>query len=136
METSNSKSLFVNDIKVCKECHRDLKPDYTEEICPACKERLLFSRVKDYIRENDVNEFQVAQHFEIPLFKVKEWIREGRIQYKELQTPTVESLHCKECGEPISFGSLCSKCLRKSNISGNALFTSPEEEERFRFLQK
>ncbi|MCI8634058.1 MAG: hypothetical protein HFJ05_00420 [Eubacterium sp.] len=136
METSNSKSLFVNDIKVCKECHRDLKPDYTEEICPACKERLLFSRVKDYIRENDVNEFQVAQHFEIPLFKVKGWIREGRIQYKELQTPTVESLHCKECGEPISFGSLCSKCLRKSNISGNALFTSPEEEERFRFLQK
>ncbi len=136
MENSNSKSLFVNDIKVCKECHRDLKPDYTEEICPACKERLLFSRVKDYIRENDVNEFQVAQHFEIPLFKVKGWIREGRIQYKELQTPTVESLHCKECGEPISFGSLCSKCLRKSNISGNALFTSPEEEERFRFLQK
>ena len=136
METSNSKSLFVNDIKVCKECHRDLKPDYTEEICPACKERLLFSRVKDYIRENDVNEFQVAQHFEIPLFKVKGWIREGRIQYKELQTPTVESLHCKECGEPISFGSLCRKCLRKSNISGNALFTSPEEEERFRFLQK
>lgn len=136
METSNSKSLFINDIKVCKECHRDLKPDYPEDICPACKERLLFSRVKDYIRENDVNEFQVAQHFEIPLFKVKGWIREGRIQYKELQTPTVESLHCKECGEPISFGSLCSKCLRKSNISGNAVFSSEEEEERFRFLQK
>ena len=136
METPNSKSLFANDIKVCKECRRDLQPNYQEDICPACKERLLFSRVKDYIRENDVNEFQVAQHFEIPLFKVKGWIREGRIQYKELQTPTVEALHCKECGEPISFGFLCSKCLRKANISGNATFISKEEEERIRFLQK
>ena len=135
MATLNSKSLFDSGIKACKECHRDLKPEYPEDTCPACKERMLFSRVKDFIRENDVTEFQVAEHFEIPLFKVKGWIREGRIQYKDVQTPTLETLHCTECGEPITFGSLCSKCLRKSNISGNA-FSSDEEDVRFRFLQK
>lgn len=136
MATHYPVSLFDADTKVCKECHRNLGKNYPGDICPACKERVLFSQVKDYIRENDVNEFEVAKHFEIPLNKVKGWIREGRIEYKELNRPTVESLHCQECGEPITFGSLCTKCLRKANISGNAATTFEDVDERFRFLQK
>ena len=135
--TQISKSLFNNEARSCKECRRDLKPEYPDDTCPACKERLLFNQVKEYIRENDVTEFQVSEHFHIPHFKVKGWIREGRIQYKDLQTPTMETLHCQECGEPITFGTLCTKCLRKSNISGNAIGKSGDEDDvRFRFLQK
>ena len=37
--------------------------------------------MKDYIRENNVNEFQVAEHFGIPLSIVKRWMRELRIEY-------------------------------------------------------
>lgn len=129
------RSLFDDDSVTCEICHRTLPKNYTDTLCPACKERELFSRVKDYIRENDVTEFQVAEHFEIPLQKVKGWIREGRIEYKDLQTPTIESMHCQECGEPIRFGNLCSKCQRKANTTGSASTTSGLDE-RFRFLQK
>ncbi len=131
-----SESLFENSVRSCKECHRDLGKDYQDEVCPACKERLLFSQVKEYIRENDVTEFDVAEHFHIPRFKVKGWIREGRIEYKELNhSEKVESLHCQECGKAITFGSLCTECLRKSNISGNALLLD-NPDEYYRFLQK
>ena len=136
MATLVSESLFSNNMRSCKECRRDLPEEYNEEVCPACKERILFSQVKEFIRENDVTEFDVAKEFEIPLFKVKGWIREGRIEYKELQQPTVKHIHCQKCGKAISFGSLCTECLRKANISGSAAFTSGEEEDRFRFLHK
>lgn len=128
--------LFSNNSKICTACYKNLPITYKEDICPPCKERLLFSRVKEYIRKNDVTEFQVAMQFDIPLQKVKEWIREGRIQYKELQVPVVESLRCQKCGEPIKFGTQCSKCLRKSNLSGSATFLSGKDDDRFHHLQK
>ncbi len=138
MATRLTESLFDNEIGTCKECRCNLPKNYTEDICPACKERILFSQVKDFIRENDVTEFDVAEHFSIPLHRVKGWIREGRIQYKELQAqPTMESLHCQNCGEAITFGSLCTKCLRQANVSGNAVYSFDQQtEERFRYLQK
>lgn len=136
MATHITESLFDSGLKTCRECRRDLPGEYTEDVCPACKERILFSQVKDFIRENDVTEFDVAKEFSIPLFKVKGWIREGRIEYKDLQQPAVKHIHCQQCGKAISFGSLCTECLRKSNISGSASFSSAEEEEKYRFLQK
>lgn len=136
MATRLTESLFDNNHKVCSECHRDLPKDYPDTTCPACKERILFSKVKDFIRANDVTEFDVAKEFDIPIFKVKGWIREGRIEYKDLQPKTMKNLHCQHCGKSISFGSLCTECLRKSNISGNAAFPFGTEEEKFRFLQK
>ena len=69
-----------SEIKSCKQCGRRLHPEYNKDICPACMEMNLFNEVKDYIRKNDVNESQVADHFGISNAKVRAWIREGRIQ--------------------------------------------------------
>ena len=52
-----------SEIKSCKQCGRRLHPEYNKDICPACMEMNLFNEVKDYIRKNDVNESQVADHF-------------------------------------------------------------------------
>lgn len=134
MATKLTQSLFDNGPKLCKDCHRILPKDYADEICPACKERELFSQVKEFIRENDVTEFDVAYHFDIPLHKVKGWIREGRIQYKDLHIPTIESLHCQQCGEPIFFGTFCPKCQRKVSSSGSTTVTTKEHDNRFRYL--
>ena len=54
-----------SEIKSCKQCGRRLHPEYNKDICPACMEMNLFNEVKDYIRKNDVNESQVADHFGI-----------------------------------------------------------------------
>ena len=110
----NPKSLF-NNLKQCKNCQRPLPLDYKEDLCPHCIESQLFYSVKEYIRENNVNEYQVAEHFGIPLKQVKSWIREGRIEYRTGESNTMMGLHCQRCGSPVNFGSQCPKCLQLMN---------------------
>ena len=82
------QDLFGN-YKYCEECKRPLPLTYKENLCPSCIEQKLFREVKEYIRENDVNEYDVAQHFHIPHMQVKKWIREGRIEYKDDHLNTI-----------------------------------------------
>lgn len=119
---SNSNPTYLFDKpNMCEVCHRMLPARYTDNLCPSCKEQALFSEVKNYIRSNDVNEYQVAEHFEIPHSLVKRWIHEGRIEYKELhntKASKLQSLHCHECGTPIRFGTLCPSCQKMKNLVG------------------
>lgn len=125
------QDLFGN-YKYCENCRRPLSLTYENNLCPGCIEQQLFHKVKEFIRENDVTEYDVALHFDIPLSRVKRWIREGRIEYKDKRLNTI-TLQCIDCGAPITFGSLCSKCLRKKNTSGySAAFTA--DSSRMRFL--
>ncbi|MBO5373070.1 MAG: hypothetical protein J6A75_10205 [Lachnospiraceae bacterium] len=130
------RSLFDDEAKLCEGCRRVLPRNFTENLCHVCKERELFSEVKEFIRANDVTEFELADYFNIPHQKVRQWIREGRIEYKELRTPKIESMLCQRCGEPIRFGNLCSKCQRQANTTGSAKIDRSNIEERIRHLQK
>lgn len=129
-------SLFDN-MKFCAVCHRSLPESYEEELCPVCQENQLFGQVREYIRANDVNEYQVAEHFDIPRRQVKKWIEEGRIEYKE-QEKHIKNLHCSVCGEPISYGSLCQKCYREKYHTKSAYATlrAVTDEDKMRFLDK
>lgn len=128
------KSLYP-DYRACEYCGRPLPLKYAESVCPACKEFSLFHEVREYIRENDVTEYDVADHFSIPLSLVKKWIREGRIEYKEKDTPSLKSTHCQRCGAAVSFGTVCPKCLKIMNASGHTATISKEENNRMRFLE-
>ena len=128
-----AKYLFEN-YKHWTICHRPLASAYHEDICPPCAEYLLFQQVKDFIRANDVNEYQVAEHFHIPLQQVKGWIREGRIQYKETNDQKV-TMHCQLCGTPVTFGTLCTKCLKAQNLSGSAALGNKTASGNMRHLQ-
>lgn len=124
-------SLFDN-IKYCDECHRILSKDFKGDICPACADRQLFTKVKDFIRSNDVTEYDVSEHFHIPLSRVKSWIREGRIEYKDLNLQTLPSLHCQKCGASITFGTLCAKCLRMTGVKGSSTTINLGDEGHIR----
>lgn len=126
------------DYKYCEFCMSPIPRNQEIPYCVACQEKIIFLKVKDYIRENDVNEFQVAEHFGIPLRLVKEWIREGRIEYKktpEDQKTINNNMRCVKCGEPITFGTVCTKCLRSlsKNIHGYDM-QKVHEDDRMRFL--
>ena len=87
--------------KYCEFCGRTLPKHYEGTLCPTCQEAQLFRNVRDYIRANTVNEYEVAEHFHIPLRQIKEWIREGRIEYREVDTAsTISGMHCQRCGAP------------------------------------
>lgn len=123
------------DKRTCPQCGRYLNDTYQEELCPACIEINLFSEVKDYIRENDVRENDVAEHFNIPLGKVRGWIREGRIQYRGKDGKTLSGVHCQICGKPIDFGTLCAECHRLQNLQV-VVKKYDEEKSAMRFLGK
>lgn len=67
--------------KYCEHCGQPIPRSSEFACCSSCQDTILFHAVKDYIRENNVNEFQVAEHFGIPLSIVKRWMRELRIEY-------------------------------------------------------
>lgn len=114
LETKKMERKLDGDVHECKQCGRILNKVYKEDICPECKDMNLFAEVKDYIRENDVKEVDVAEHFQIPVTKVRRWIKEGRIQYKEGENIT--SLHCQICGKSIDFGAVCPECRKKNGL--------------------
>ncbi|MBR4026122.1 MAG: hypothetical protein IKJ01_01005 [Lachnospiraceae bacterium] len=127
--------LFAN-YKECTFCHRVLPKNYPDDCCPSCLEAQLFSHVKEFIRNSDVNEYQVAEHFGIPIRQVKNWIKDGRIEYTDkVATGVISGVYCQNCGAPISFGSLCPKCTKQKN--NNVHGYNPQsinEVSRMRFL--
>lgn len=121
LDTIDTKNTI--NYKYCEFCGAPIPRGLESNCCDKCRERVLFQEVKEYIRANDVNEFQVAAHFNIPLRMVKAWIQEGRIEYKtvpEGKRTLNSNLRCEKCGAPVTFGTLCTKCLRSltKNIHG------------------
>lgn len=91
--------------------------------------------MRDYIRANTVNEYEVAEHFHIPLRQIKEWIREGRIEYREVDTAsTISGMHCQRCGAPVSFGTLCPNCLKLMNTQGRSVAPAISPDSRMHYL--
>ncbi|SEL37682.1 MULTISPECIES: hypothetical protein [unclassified Butyrivibrio] len=128
-------------VRVCKNCGRKLLHGVEGDLCPLCAEQELFCDVRDYIRANDVRDYEVAQHFNIPLSKVKNWIKQGRIQYKD--DPSMKQVlmgnYCQVCGSPTNFGTICPKCMKerkKSQQIGVAIGQpKPEGSNKMRFME-
>lgn len=127
-------NALFNNYKYCEDCGKPLPLTYKNSRCPFCIEQKLFHDVRDYIRENDVTEYQVSEHFNIPLHLVKKWIKEGRIEYKDMGIGSLMSNHCERCGAPVTFGTLCAKCLKLMNTSGHSA-TQQLEPSHMRFLE-
>lgn len=133
--TSYSGRLF-GEYKECEICHKPLPYAYEETICPNCLDIQLFHDVKDFIRAHDVNEYQVAEHFQIPLYKVKEWIKEGRIEYKLNPDGSITNVRCQQCGAPVSFGTLCPKCLKASKARHGYEVRELDTNHKMRYANK
>lgn len=136
----DKQANLFSDLKQCEICGRPLPKTLEDNLCTHCKETQLFQDVKDYIRAYDVNEYMVAEQFKIPLKKVKGWIKEGRIEYKDQEAQkTIEGLHCQKCGVQISFGTLCTKCMKFQNGAKgyeNRILTPGSNNNKMRFLDK
>ena len=86
---STNRRLDLNELerqnsiqhKYCEHCGQPIPRSSEFACCASCQETILFAAVRSYIRENNVNEFQVADHFGIPLRLVKRWMKELRIEY-------------------------------------------------------
>lgn len=128
---------LMGKYKQCEFCGRPLPLHFEQNLCPRCQEEHLFHEVKEFICSNTVNEYEVADHFGIPLKQVKQWIREGRIEYHtENSTGTINNIRCQRCGVPVSFGTLCPKCLKLLNSSQGSAVATPNADTRMHYLDQ
>ncbi len=68
--------------RICEKCGHILPGSYKESLCRTCKEEALYKQVKEYIQNHSVTEFEVAQHFQLPLSTIRRWVADGRIEYR------------------------------------------------------
>ena len=141
MKSRKSEHKNSTQYKLCTFCSAPIPRHSEDPYCTRCRERVLFLNVKDFIRENDVNEFEVAAHFGIPLKTVKDWIKEGRIEYKKTSMGARainNKLRCESCGSSVSFGTICPKCLKemKQTTRGFVVNQPRKDDDRMRFLNK
>ena len=122
--------------KSCSMCGRSMPITYERDYCPACEDNALFKEVREYIRNHDVTEFELAEIFNISQNKVRAWIKEGRIEYSTGDNKMVNT-YCQRCGAPVTFGTLCTDCMRLMNSNKEISYISPRskrDKERMRFL--
>jgi hypothetical protein len=98
--------------KACQICGKRLPGSYEGDECSECRERKLFFEVRDFIWNNEVSEVQLAQAFDIPQRKIRQWINEGKIQLGGGNCGQSVYGHCARCGEPLDYGNYCPTCLR------------------------
>ena len=66
LDRKDFKKKLDENVHECAQCGRILNKVYKDDLCPECKDLNLFAEVKDYIRENDVKEIDVAEHSVCP----------------------------------------------------------------------
>ena len=140
-ENPRRKESDSSNYKYCQYCGTTMPVTVKYPYCDSCREIILFQKVKDFIRENDVNEFQVAAQFGLPLRTVKGWIKEGRIEYKETAAGAKalnNKLKCERCGAPVTFGTVCPKCLKamNNNVKGYGMQQTAQGDDRMFFLDE
>ena len=69
--------------RTCAKCGKPIARGTNGDLCPICEDAIIYPKVREYIEKNTVTEVEVAEHFDIPLSKVKEWIADGRLTYRE-----------------------------------------------------
>ena len=108
------KELFDSGIKKCTSCNCFLPEGFVGDLCPRCEESELFAEVKEYIRKNNVTEWDVAEKFHISRRKVRNWISQGRIEYRLDGEEHFGRMYerCELCGNPIPFGEVCPNCAK------------------------
>lgn len=123
--------------KSCTMCGKAMPREYEKDHCPACEDNVLFKEVREYIRTHKVTEFELAEVFHISQSKVRKWIRDGRIEYAADEKKMMNT-KCQRCGAQITFGTLCSDCMRVMNGGKeiSLVAAGKSENSRMRFLSE
>lgn len=98
------------DIRNCSNCGRVYVYN-SFNVCPRCRkhEEKDFQKVKKYIDENqDANTSEVSEETEVPVRKIIDFLKEGRLEIKNEDNAI---LSCEKCGKSIRTGRFCDKCI-------------------------
>ncbi|NLY42399.1 MAG: MerR family transcriptional regulator [Clostridiaceae bacterium] len=135
------------NMKNCARCGKLFTHIAGPPLCVKCREEdeKDFKKVKEYLYEHrGATVTEVATDLDIPVARLKRFIKEGRLEVIEDSNLLIQ---CERCGISIKSGRYCDRCtieltkeLKKAanesvNISKQILDRS-ERDEKMRYLHK
>lgn len=117
------------DFKNCKSCGK-LFRNIGKDVCPSCmrKDEEQFQMVKSYLVKNKNAGIQeVVDETGIPYDDIIRYLKEERLELKGAGGELF--LACESCGDPISTGRFCKKCLKKLQTDISSISARPESEK-------
>lgn len=97
----------------CEHCGKVFNSNGFFKVCPGCMERDEndFTKIKEYLYERPCSKiFEVANDLNMPVKKIKRYLRENRLEIIEKNN---HFLFCEMCGKPIRSGKYCDECYRE-----------------------
>lgn len=113
----------MENICVCNICGRSFENTASVNICKNCIEQDIsdFNKIRDYLFIHPkAKMLEVSTNLDIPIRKIKRFLRESRLEIVEKDNPF---LKCDNCGKPICLGTLCEDCKDKSAHDFKSTFT-------------
>lgn len=127
------------NIRNCSRCKKVYQYDGFR-ICHSCRknDELQFQKVKSYLEEDPgANISNVVENTGVDTKKVIEFLREGRL---EIEGGGDIILECEKCGEGITTGRFCNKCIGGLQRELGLAMTAkpkpgdePKSSEKYRF---
>lgn len=121
------------DLRNCLRCGKLFRPVGGRRICSDCVEsdRQEFQTVKEYLKNHPgAPIFEIAEATGVPLSKIREYVRDGRLVVGD-----EEPLTCERCKVEIDRGRFCASCaaaiarsLRTDTPSKERVSTSDEDD--------
>lgn len=106
----------------CVSCGRFFQQTGLGQTCPECLEQNMgdFEKIREYLIANPrAKLLKVATELDVPVAKIKLFLREGRLEIVEKDNLF---LKCEGCGKPICSGVYCDDCSRQYNHGYKSLF--------------
>lgn len=117
------------DIAQCKQCQKIFQGKQGT-LCSSCRAEELkrFSEAKAFLKHHpNATIYHVAEHAEVTLDTVQEWIRSGRLRM--FQNPNL-CLPCERCETPIATGRYCLDCQKRFESEFSKPFDKAESAGR------
>jgi len=98
--------LLMRNCQSCGKAYTSSNPT----TCPDCVEEdsEVFNTVRQFIKDNPLVSVDVVEAATgVPAERIREYLRQGRIEAAEMSGPMLE---CERCGKPIYAGQYCVVC--------------------------
>ena len=87
-----------------------------------------------YLYLSNNNPYAVHLHRQLELIYVLSGSTTVTVEQQEFPL-TPGQVHCTRCGAPISFGTLCAKCMRQKDVSVHSSAREDVSDSRMRFIE-
>jgi uncharacterized protein len=121
------------ELKNCKICGRIFQSNGFSEICPGCykQDENDYNKIREYLYEHPYAKiFEVSLNLDIPVSRIKRYLREDRLQIVESSNLFLD---CEKCGAPIHSGRYCDECITAVNhdfkVVFNEIAKKPEQHK-------